>query len=123
MLLIREAGMKAAGGMTVKTCRLSATAPGAGARVGLSAYAGTLLLLALRLWSAPLRVGEAPAAPEDLIELDIGEQPGGADLGQLGFGRKEQLLGFEHLVITRQPTPIASIGDPDRVSLECDSGR
>src|SRR5262245_29284214 len=29
---------------------------------------------ALHLWSAPLRVGEVPAAPEGLIELDIGEQ-------------------------------------------------
>jgi hypothetical protein len=34
-----------------------------------------------------------PAAPEGFIEPDIGEQPFGADLGQLVFGRKEQLLG------------------------------
>src|SRR4030095_14032540 len=80
------------------------------------------LLLALRLclWSVPLRVGEAPAAPEDLVELDIRRQSVAADLGQVGFGRKEQLRGFQYLVITRQPAPIAAIGDLDRVCIGFD---
>src|ERR671922_3060513 len=87
---------------------------------GVGSPLARLWRLALRLWSAPLRVGEVPAAPEDLIELDIGEQPVGADLGQLVFGRKQQLLGFEHLVIIRQPALIALKGDPDRVRIGFD---
>src|SRR5262245_10047650 len=63
-----------------------------------SCRVASLFLLALRLWSAPLHVGQVPAAPKGLIEADIGQEPGGADLCELVLGR-----------IRRQGSPHASV--------------
>src|SRR5262245_18383977 len=80
----------------------------------------SFLLLALGLWSTPLSLGADALAPDDLKGLDRRRQPVSADLGQLVFSRPEQLLGFQDRVITRQPTPIASMSDLDRVDRGCD---
>src|SRR5712691_1739431 len=61
------------------------------------------LLLLLR----PLRVGQAPAAAERLVEPDVSEKPVAANLRERALGRVELLLGLEHLEVIGEPVAIA----------------
>src|SRR2546422_304811 len=53
--------------------------------------------------TVPLRIRQAPAAPERLVELDIGEEPIAPDLRQRPLRRVKLLLGLEHLEVVCEP--------------------
>src|SRR5712664_299356 len=61
----------------------------------------------------PLGIGQAPAAPERLVELDVREEAVAPDLGQRVLRRVELLLGLEHLEIAGEPMPIPIRRVPD----------
>src|SRR5438445_3671168 len=64
-------------------------------------------LTASLLLIRPLSVGQAPAAPERLVEPDMGEKAIAADLRQRVLRRVELLLGLEHLEVVGEPLAIA----------------
>src|SRR5438445_8388435 len=54
----------------------------------------------------PLVIGQAPPAPERLVEPDVREEPVAPDLGQRVLRWIELLLGLEHLEIAGEPVPV-----------------
>src|SRR5216683_6569279 len=63
--------------------------------------------------TVPLRIRQAPAAPERLVELDEGEEPIAPELRQRPLRREELLLGLEHLEVVCEPVAVAIRRMPD----------
>ena len=57
----------------------------------------------------PLGLGEIPATAEGFVECDHGHEPVAPDPRQEILGRKEQLLGLQHLVVAGQPPEVAAV--------------
>src|SRR5271165_2418565 len=104
------AGTKGRVTLNEPECKVYAREPGTRTRAGSSRGVGP----------GPVLVLQAPSAAKGLVELDERDELVPAGLCQRGFGREEQLLCLEHLVVARLPRGIALGRYLDRVLIGAD---